>query len=453
MCHRNLIALALLVCGAAAADQAEWVAKDIATKAAALLDEGAELRHFCPPCGDKAYRKEVAAYTEVQETDSAGQFTVLVNSAPIDLAYVYVEKDGKWSNLGKLVGAKVDSVPEVLPADLPVAMADFDRVKYIGTIDGRLLVSLELSKMGNDVNGTYCYSDVGTMLILTGEADALGAFTLTETDSEANKTGAFTGKLSEGGAKAEGTWSNPDGSKKLPFALKRVALYGDENGSIVAGSQGTETHLDFPVFLAGFGPAYTAVNEGIQNAIRPRFAEYAAQFAATAAELGLDAPHGMDDEGGLGQTISIGDHMILLANEQVVSVLFNVSLFQGGAHGMTLSLPVNLRISKKGEAYQVKPITLSEILKPGPESLTALSDFLLAELKKKNASAVVNGETKAFKMEDLSAFTLSPKGVTFYFDPYAVASYAEGAFQVLVPLADLPAAFAAEALAGVAPPK
>ena len=93
MRYGNLVwGAALLVCGFARADQAEWVAKDIADKAVALLDAGGvELRHFCALCNDKAYRREIVDYTETQETDTAGQFTVLVNSAPIDLAYKFVD--------------------------------------------------------------------------------------------------------------------------------------------------------------------------------------------------------------------------------------------------------------------------------------------------------------------------------------------------------------------------
>lgn len=441
---RSMFLLSVVsICTFATADQAEWVTKDIADKVDKLVDYGMELRHYCPPCGDKAYRHEVVTLKDVQEMDTAGQFSVMVNDLPIDLAYTYVEKDGKWSNLGKLVGAKVDSVPDTLPADIGPGVPDFDRVAYVGLLDNKLAITMQISKNGEDLSGVYVYSHVGTTLNLAGQTDQLGTFTLNETDADAKKTGVFSGKLTDNGAKMEGTWLSEDGAKKLSFALHRVALYGEDNGTIISGTQGTETHLDFPVFLAGYGPAYAAVNEAIQAAIRARYNEYAAQFASTAAELGLDdATHFGDD---LGQSISVGDHQILLANESVISLLFNVSLYQGGAHGMTMSLPINLRISKSGEAYKTKPLTLGDILKPGPEALKALSTFLLAELKKKEASMVLSGDIKDFKLDDIDNFTLSPKGIIVYFDPYAVASYAEGPFQVFVPFSEQ-AIFNADAL-------
>lgn len=50
----------------------------------------------------------------------------------------------------------------------------------------------------------------------------------------------------------------------------------------------------------------------------------------------------------------------------------------------------------------------------------------------------------------MGAFTLSPKGITVYFDPYAVGSYAEGPFDVFSAFLGPPDAFDASALAGIA---
>lgn len=449
MIYRAILAAWLLVAAVPAfADQAAWVPREDAEKARALIAEGADIRHYCALCGDKAYRQESVEFNEILETETQGKFELYVNGSPIDLAYVYVQKEGKWSNLAMLCGLAVDSVPEVLPADLPAAQPDFDRMQYIGTLDGRMLIVAELSKHAGEIHGAYFYSHVGTLLLLSGEVDQLGAFTLNETDLEGKSTGIFNGKLSEKGALAEGAWSSPDGAKKLDFKLKRIALFGEENGSIIAGSQGTEIHADFPVFVAAFGPAYTAVNESIQSFVQKRMGEYSAEFAATAAELGFDEPRMMDE--GLGQTISVGEHQIRFANERVVSVMFRVSLFQGGAHGITLSAPVNLRIEKQGEAYKANPIAIGGLLKPGAAPVTALSDYLIAALKKQEASSVLSGDVKGFKPEEMGAFTLSPRGITVYFDPYAVGSYAEGSFEVFVPFAALPDAFEASAIAGIA---
>lgn len=438
----NRLAFPALLClfsAFAAADQAEWIEPPIADKALKLVEQATEIRHYCPLCDDKVYRPESVAFSEIAETETPGRVQILVNGMPIDLAYVYIEHEGKWSNLGKLAGAAVDSVPEVLPADLPAALPDFDRTKYTGTLEGGLHITMELSKFTADMSGTYYYSHVGQPLFLTGQCDPLGTFTLDENDADGKRTGTFSGKVLDNGARVEGSWLSGDGTKKLSFAARRIALHGDESGSAIAGSQSAETHLDYPVFLSAFGPAYAAVNEAVQAVLRPRFSEYAGQFVSTAAELGLDRATITGD--GFGQSIHIGDSRILLANDQVVSLLFTVYLYQGGAHGMTMSLPLNLRISKAGDGYKAVPMTLASLLKPGAEAPAALSALLIEELKKQNASNVADGAIKAFKPEEMSAFTLSAKGATFYFDPYAVASYAEGGFRVFVPFAGNEAVF------------
>lgn len=432
-----------------AADQAQWNEKPIAEKAKGLIDAALEVRHYCPLCGDKAYRREQVGFTEIVETETAGQFELLLNGSALDLAYVYLENDGKWTNLGKLAGATVDSVPDTLPAELPAALPDFDRFQYVGLLNGKLAITMELSKYGEDMSGSYYYAHVGTPLFLAGHTDQLGAFSLDENDDEGKRTGAFNGRILDEGATAEGAWVSADGGKKLDFKLKRIALHGDESGSLIAGSQGSEVHLDFPVFLPAFGPGYNTVNEAVQGIIRKEYAVYATQFATTAAELGLDEPRIMDE--GLGQTISIGDARILLANEHLVSLYFYVSLYQGGAHGITTSLPVNLRLEKAGEGMKAVPVAFADLVKSTAGAIDALGKILIDELKRQGASSVTDGQITALKPEEMSAFSISPKGVTFYFDPYAVASYAEGAFQVLVPFEGNDAIFNASILDGASP--
>ena len=51
--------------------------------------------------------------------------------------------------------------------------------------------------------------------------------------------------------------------------------------------------------------------------------------------------------------------------------------------------------------------------------------------------------------DDMDTFTLSPKGIKVYFDPYAVGAYAEGPYEVFVPFSALPDVFAMDALKDV----
>jgi hypothetical protein len=69
--------------------------------------------------------------------------------------------------------------------------------------------------------------------------------------------------------------------------------------------------------------------------------------------------------------------------------------------------------------------------------MKVLSDYCIRDLRKQQAGWVLNGEPKELKADDLSAFVISPRGITFAFDPYAVGPYAEGSYFVVVGYKDL----------------
>ncbi len=55
--------------------------------------------------------------------------------------------------------------------------------------------------------------------------------------------------------------------------------------------------------------------------------------------------------------------------------------------------------------------------------------FIRRDLKKQGASWPPKTDPEAVE----TTFTFSPSGVTFHYPPYAVGSYAEGYYRVLVP--------------------
>ena len=76
---------------------------------------------------------------------------------------------------------------------------------------------------------------------------------------------------------------------------------------------------------------------------------------------------------------------------------------------------------------------LKDLFLPESDWGRRLSDACLTELRKQEASSVVNGTIAGFKTEELGRFTVSATGVRLHFSPYHVGSYAEGAFTVQVP--------------------
>jgi len=100
------------------ADQAAYISKAQAEKAAAFLKDKKQIRHYCSPCDDKGDRVEDIGNVEAAtvKDSSEGWWEVKVNGEGIDLAYIYFRtKNGKWKNLAKELDIKVERVPKYLP--------------------------------------------------------------------------------------------------------------------------------------------------------------------------------------------------------------------------------------------------------------------------------------------------------------------------------------------------
>jgi len=97
----------------AIADQAAWVLKADADRAVQMIDPGTEIRAFCQPCGDSSWTSVIVNKIEVRNT-SAKYFQIFVNGRGIDLAYYYINKDGKWRNIAIFLGIDVSDVSEFL---------------------------------------------------------------------------------------------------------------------------------------------------------------------------------------------------------------------------------------------------------------------------------------------------------------------------------------------------
>lgn len=107
--------LVLWTTASAAADQAEWVPRDVAEREVALLSRRNEVVAYCAPCGDAAARRR--RYAEVRIARTEGElYEVTLDGEAIDAAYTYVEIGGVFRNLALAVGFEVMGVPEVLAA-------------------------------------------------------------------------------------------------------------------------------------------------------------------------------------------------------------------------------------------------------------------------------------------------------------------------------------------------
>lgn len=127
--------------------------------------------------------------------------------------------------------------------------------------------------------------------------------------------------------------------------------------------------------------------------------------------------------------------MVELATNNLVSLYFGVSTYgEGAAHPNHNSLVFNYDLSAG------RRLSLSSLFKPNSNYLTLLSRYAINALKKQlgpdpDTEWIQKGAGAS--EENYQNWTLKRTGLKVTFDPYQVASYAEGPHEVLIPYAVL----------------
>lgn len=124
---------------------------------------------------------------------------------------------------------------------------------------------------------------------------------------------------------------------------------------------------------------------------------------------------------------------VSVANQQLISAYIATSVFEGGAHPNLTYTCINVGM-KSGQPARLR---LADVLRSGPESRKALGALLMAKLRERKASQVVDGDIESLPDELLENFIVTPSAMTFLFAPYAVGSYAEGSFLVKLAFEEL----------------
>jgi hypothetical protein len=117
------IAIAIASCtwvGTARADQCQWVDKDVAARASALVGVNPTITELCEPCGATAPappRRVTAVRTRPTEGNA---LEVVLDGKAVDLAYTFVKTaPGRFENLAELAGCEARDVSRVLRIDEP----------------------------------------------------------------------------------------------------------------------------------------------------------------------------------------------------------------------------------------------------------------------------------------------------------------------------------------------
>jgi hypothetical protein len=293
---------------------------------------------------------------------------------------------------------------------------------------------------GGKLSGSYFYSKIGQELKLTGTIDAEGNFRLDEIAPNGAKTGAFKGKWRIGedeGVYLEGEWTSAKTKQNFAFAAEEeMIFFAGRRAKFVTRTLAEKNkpklfdiNIDYPELIATDAPAAAAkFNRLIKTIAEREFAEFRKlMFEQTTEDLKFARERGVNNYLEAGYRIDFAD-------ERVVSVGFAVSTYTGGAHPNHHSLTVNFDL-KTG-----RRIELAELFKPGASYLKIISDYCVKDLKTKTGEMsdedwIRSGAGPA--KENFRSWSITKKGILINFDPYQVAAYAAGPFEVLVPYDEL----------------
>ncbi len=134
------------------------------------------------------------------------------------------------------------------------------------------------------------------------------------------------------------------------------------------------------------------------------------------------------------------DIFVRRADSQVVSLMESVSSYTGGVHGMYGVLGQNF------DARTGKKLALSDVC-PNTEGLIAAIvahlgfDYPDAPFMQ-SGSTLIQEQVRQLVADDVVPWTLGPRGLTVYFNPYVIGSYAEGIYTTTILFSQHPDLFA-----------
>ena len=306
----------------------------------------------------------------------------------------------------------------ILTSALSSALAE--RFYYLGTL-GNVAIQMDLTLKDSVATGNYYYDAIGLALDLVGGVDGnvvrLEEYTSADTTLGRILTGTFEGTLSnettDYGNTFSGIWKNPQGSS-FPFSLRKIAEYAD----VSLEQNRIAVKASYPFLLNPFESSNEKLQDDLLNSLFDFVRE--GQDYALAGEVF----HGWWLE---------RHQAITYASQDLVSLSEALYAYTGGAHGNTGLMGYTFGLIDG----KVRTLKLKDFFLEDADYLAVLSPFVLEALRAQEAQWVLDGDIDGLGKDDLSVVTLSPTGLTFGFEPYAMGPYAQGTFFVTVPFETL----------------
>src|SRR5262245_17408549 len=323
------------------------------------------------------------------------------------------------------------------------APAEFKEV-FVGTIDDKHVVRMELERKDADLTGSYFYERDGAFnlamrtLKLKSRIDGDGNVALAESTNERGnprKTGEFKGKLDGLSANGDlrlrfsGSWTGGRDGRQMPFSLRQLrfdlgGLKLDERKEENANKKlRYEISTALPQ-LAGAGDSRVEkFNQAVANLVASRTGE----FKKTADEMAREEAADKQDAKSSRPPNSLSvSYEVTAADKGFISILFTFFEYSGGAHPNTTTESFNYDLNRNA------PVRLADLFSPNSNYLKVISYYSFRVLKKLDTvSSVENGAGP--KIENFHSWNITPAGLKITYDPYQVGPYVAGPHEVAVP--------------------
>ena len=316
----------------------------------------------------------------------------------------------------------------------------------LGSLGQSYLIRMELERSGDVFRGSYRYERPGVVrpgsnsIALTGSIDSDGNLQLIEMAEapgrpggpvrlEVVRTGEFNGRLTTTTANGQsllhlaGTWTRSRDGRRMPFSLDQLRLNFGNDQLTSREEKEEQQPLNYSVRLnlPILGGSESKFNRQLAAIVNPLVAD----FRKDVAEL-------RKDEQGLRTEMPASsldvDYAIVFATPELISLQFTIYSYTGGAHpnGQTRSFNWDPRSESE--------IQLADLFTPGSAYGRIIADYCRRELARLDIGDrewLARGT--AFDEENYQRWNPTRAGLRITFDPYQVAAYAQGAFEVTVP--------------------
>src|SRR5262249_38794643 len=224
---------------------------------------------------------------------------------------------------------------------------------FVGTIDDKHAVRMELERKGADLTGSYFYERAGAFnsamktLELKGRIDGDGNVTLAETAYKAGnpqKTGEFKGKLDGLSANGDlrlrfsGSWTGGKDGRQMPFSLRqlRFDLGGLKLEERKEESSNKKLRYEISTALPQLSGAGDARGVKFNQAVATLAASRTGDLKKTADEMAREEAADKQDAKSSRPPNSLSvNYEVTAADKDFISVLFAFFEYSGGAHPNT----------------------------------------------------------------------------------------------------------------------